>query len=157
MNAAQRLVGSGLFVLAFGLVATGCGTNEAAKQHEDEQKRVAANLENFDDLDFNVFTFNSRVFPGTATLPVWSGNVVRDRLSRGGNRQLNAAIHRIAITQLQRPGPGQTYLAHRRAAGDTQHEEIRALRRRISDEVYRRLRVDELAHQRQLAGPVAAA
>ena len=94
---------------------------------------------------------------GTATLPVWSGNVVRDRLSRGGNRQLNAAIHRIAITQLQRPGPGQTYLAHRRAAGDTQHEEIRALRRRISDEVYRRLRVDELAHQRQLAGPVAAA
>lgn len=94
---------------------------------------------------------------GTAPLPVWSGNVVRHRLSRGGNRQLNAALHRIAITQLQRPGPGHTYLDHRRAAGDTKREAIRALRRRISDEVYRRLRVDELARQRQPAGLVAAA
>ena len=56
MNAVQRLLGSGLCVLAFGLVATGCGKNEAAKQYEDEQKRVAANLENFDDLDYNVFS-----------------------------------------------------------------------------------------------------
>jgi hypothetical protein len=56
MNAVQRLLGSGLFVVAFGLVATGCGTNEAAKQYEDEQKRVTANLENFDDLDYNVFS-----------------------------------------------------------------------------------------------------
>src|SRR6266540_4316332 len=41
---------------------------------------------------------------GTAPVPVWSGNVVRHRLNRGGNRQLNVALHRIAITQLQRPG-----------------------------------------------------
>jgi transposase len=94
---------------------------------------------------------------GSAPLPVWSANAVRHRLSRGGNRQLNAALHRIAITQLQRPGPGQTYLAHRRAAGDTKTEAIRALRRRISDEVYRRLCVDELARSRQPAGQVAAA
>jgi transposase len=66
---------------------------------------------------------------GTAPLPVWSGNVVRHRLSRGGNRQLNAALHRIAITQLQRPGPGHTYPDLRRAAGDTKREAIRALRR----------------------------
>jgi hypothetical protein len=56
MNGAQRLLGSGLFVLAFGLVATGCGANEAMKQCEDEQRRVAANLANFDDLDYNVFS-----------------------------------------------------------------------------------------------------
>ena len=37
---------------------------------------------------------------GTAPIPVWSGNLVRHRLSRGGNRQLNAGLHRIAITQL---------------------------------------------------------
>lgn len=94
---------------------------------------------------------------GTAPLPVWSGNTVRHRLSRGGNRQLNAAIHRITITQLQRPGPGRDYIQRRRDAGDTQRESIRALRRRISDEVYRRLRTDELARYRQPVGQAAAA
>lgn len=94
---------------------------------------------------------------GTAPVPVWSGNQIRHRLSRGGNRQLNAAIHRIAITQLQRPGPGQDYLAKRRLAGDTKTEAIRALRRRISDEVWRRMRHDEQAQKSQPAGLVAAA
>ena len=78
---------------------------------------------------------------GTAPIPVWSGSE-RHRLNRGGNRQLNTALHRIAITQLQRPGPGREYLERRMAAGDTKTEAIRALRRRISDEVYRRLRAD---------------
>ena len=79
---------------------------------------------------------------GTAPVPVWSGNVTRHRLSRGGNRQLNLALHRIAITQLQRPGKGQDYIAKRLDAGDTKTEAIRALRRRISDEVYRRMLTD---------------
>jgi transposase len=97
-------------------------------------------------------------YSGTAPIPCGSGQSAgRHRLHRGGNRQLNAALHRIAITQLQRPGPGHTYLDHRRAADDTKREAIRALRRRISDEVYRRLRVDELARQRQPAGLVVAA
>ena len=94
---------------------------------------------------------------GTAPVPVWSANAIRHRLSRGGNRQLNCAIHRIAITQLQRPGPAQDYLAKRLAAGDTRTEAIRALRRSISDEVWRRLRTDELSRTRQPAGLVAAA
>lgn len=94
---------------------------------------------------------------GTAPLPVWSGNHVRHRLSRGGNRQLNAALHRIAVTQLQRPGAGQDYLAKRRMAGDTKTEAIRALRRRLSDEVYRRMLVDEQARTSQPAGLVSAA
>ena len=78
---------------------------------------------------------------GTAPVPVWSGNETRHRLNRGGNRQLNVALHRIAITQLQRPGRGQDYVAKRMAGGDTKTEAIRALRRRISDEVYRRMRL----------------
>ena len=82
---------------------------------------------------------------GTAPVPVWSGNVVRHRLNRGGNRQLNVALHRIAITQLQRPGAGRDYVAKRMTAGDTKTEAIRALRRRLSDEVFRRLRDDEAA------------
>jgi transposase len=82
---------------------------------------------------------------GTAPIPVWSGSE-RFRLNRGGNRQLNAALHRIAITQMQRPGPARDYIERRRAAGDTKTEAIRALRRRISDEVYRRMLVDAHFH-----------
>jgi transposase len=81
---------------------------------------------------------------GSAPVPVWSGNQTRHRLSRGGNRQLNAALHRIAVTQLQRPGPGRDYLEKRMAAGDTKTEAIRALRRRISDAVFRCMGDDEV-------------
>ena len=82
-------------------------------------------------------------FNGTAPVPVWSANKVRVRLNRGGNRQLNAALHRIAVTQL-RGGPGQAYVEKRMALGNTKTEAIRTLRRRLSDEVYRRLISDEL-------------
>ncbi|MBA2701014.1 MAG: IS110 family transposase [Chloroflexi bacterium] len=88
---------------------------------------------------------------GTAPVPVWSGNVVRHRLNRGGNRQLNVALHRIAITQIRLDGPGKAYLDHRLSRGDTRTEAIRALRRRISDEVFRRLRADEAARSTDLA------
>src|SRR5712691_3707586 len=40
---------------------------------------------------------------GTAPQPVWSGNTTRYRLARSGNRQVNAALHRIALTQARRP------------------------------------------------------
>lgn len=88
---------------------------------------------------------------GSAPVPVWSGNVVRHRLNRGGNRQLNVALHRIAITQIRLDGSGKVYFEHRRTAGDSRTEAIRALRRRISDEVFRRLRADEAAGSAGLA------
>ena len=52
---------------------------------------------------------------GSAPVPVWSGNAVRHRLSRGGNRQLNVVLHRIAITQMHRRS-GPAYFDHRLAA-----------------------------------------
>lgn len=79
---------------------------------------------------------------GSAPVPVWSGNDIRHRLSRGGNRQLNAALHRIAITQVRIGAEGRRYYDQRIAAGDTTTEAYRALRRRLSDEVYRRMRDD---------------
>ncbi len=94
---------------------------------------------------------------GSAPLPVWSGNTERHRLSRTGNRQLNVALHRIAITQMQREGLGKTYVEHRRAMGNTKTEAIRALRRRISDEVFRRMRHDEAARAARPTGLAAAA
>ena len=78
---------------------------------------------------------------GTAPIPVWSANE-HFRLSRGGNRQANAAIHRIAISQWRDHGPGHDYIARRIEAGDSKRSAIRALKRRISDEIYRRLRDD---------------
>lgn len=92
------------------------------------------------------------MYNGTAPIPVWSGNQQRHRLNRGGNRQLNAALHRIAITQLRLGAEARTYVARRMSLGDSKTEAIRALRRQLSDEVYRRLRLDALEH-----APVAAA
>jgi transposase len=79
---------------------------------------------------------------GTAPLPVWSGNRERHRLSRTGNRQINAAIHRIALTQA-RCHPGAIgYLERRAALHNTPTEARRALKRRLSDIVYRALLAD---------------
>jgi transposase len=79
---------------------------------------------------------------GTAPLPVWSANRSRHRLSRTGNRQLNCAIHRIAVTQIRCHPPARAYLKARIAAGDTKTEALRALKRRLSDIVYRALLAD---------------
>jgi transposase len=79
---------------------------------------------------------------GTAPIPVWSGST-NFRLNRGGNRQVNAALHRIALTQTRGIGTGRTYVDGRIARGDSKKEALRLLRRRLSDEVFRRLLLDE--------------
>ncbi len=95
---------------------------------------------------------------GTAPIPVWSGNDTRHRLHRGGNRQVNAALHRIALTQWRGVGPGRDYVLHRIESGDSKTEALRLLRRRLSDEVFRRLRTDETTpeHPTTLEEVVAA-
>lgn len=84
---------------------------------------------------------------GTAPIPVWSSNKERFRLNRGGNRQVNAALHRIAITQAGRQTLGRTYIERRMAFGNTRTEALRLLRRRLSDVVFRALLADEDARQ----------
>ena len=79
---------------------------------------------------------------GTAPLPAWSGNPNRHRLSRTGNRQLNAAIHRIGITQLSHHPDARAFRDRRTAMGDTPTEALRALKRRLSDVVFRALLAD---------------
>jgi transposase len=78
---------------------------------------------------------------GTAPIPVWTGSE-RFRLSRSGNRQVNAALHRIAITQWRGVGQGRPFIEARMATGKTKTAAIRLLRRRLSDEVLRRLLID---------------
>ena len=79
---------------------------------------------------------------GTAPLPVWSSNRARHRLSRTGNRQLNASLHRIALTQARLHPGAQALLARRRANGDGGLEALRVLKRHLSDVVYRALKAD---------------
>jgi transposase len=83
---------------------------------------------------------------GTAPIPVSSGNSIHVRLSRRGNRQVNAALHRIAVTQWRGVGTqGRAYVEGRMTKGDTKTEALRLLRRRLSDEVLRRLLADQVA------------
>jgi transposase len=77
---------------------------------------------------------------GVAPIPASSGKTDRHRLARGGNRQLNAALHRIAVTQIRLDGLGRTYYQRRRANGDTTMEALRALKRRLARIVFHRLR-----------------
>ena len=56
---------------------------------------------------------------------------------------MNAALHRIALVQVRDGDRGQAYVAARMARGDSRTEAVRLLRRRLSDEVFRRLLLDE--------------
>lgn len=95
---------------------------------------------------------------GTAPIPVWSGNTAgRVRLNRAGNRQLNAALYRIALTQIRIVGsPGHTYYRKRLADGDSAKEALRCLKRQLARIVYKRLHTDEQSRH-HTAQPAAAA
>ncbi|WP_040785754.1 IS110 family transposase [Nocardia pneumoniae] len=84
---------------------------------------------------------------GTAPLPVWSSNRARHRLSRTGNRQLNAAIHRIALTQARCHPDARALLARRKAGGDGGMEAMRILKRRLSDVIFRAMIADHNAYE----------
>ena len=90
-------------------------------------------------------------YTGTAPIEVSSGDVVRHRLSRAGDRQLNCCLHVMAITQLQRDCPGRDYYRRQRASGKSHKEALRCLKRRLSDVIYRRLLHD--AQTGQAASP----
>ncbi len=68
---------------------------------------------------------------GIAPIPAQSGNSTRVRLDRGGNRQLNAAVHRVAVTQLRCHQPAKDYIARRISDGKTKREALRCLKRHL--------------------------
>jgi transposase len=77
---------------------------------------------------------------GVAPIPASSGRTNRHRLARGGNRQLNAALHRIAVTQMRLDGLGRAYYQRRISSGDTTMEALRALKRRLARVVFNLLK-----------------
>jgi transposase len=92
---------------------------------------------------------------GIAPIPVWSGNTNgRVRMTRSGNRQLNAAIHRIAVTQIRLDGLGKAYYAKKKSEGMSTPEALRCLKRRLARIVFNHLTTD---HQARAATGLAAA
>jgi transposase len=83
---------------------------------------------------------------GTAPIDASSGDHVRHRLSRGGNRQINRVLHIMATVQLRSPGIGRDYYDRKKADGKTSMEAMRCLKRRLSDVAYRAMLDDAVAH-----------
>jgi transposase len=81
-------------------------------------------------------------YNGTAPIEASSGPRKRHRLNTRGNRQLNHAIHIAAVTQIRNDTVGRAYFERKIAEGKTKKEALRALKRRISDAVYRQLVLD---------------
>ncbi|HLK78939.1 MAG TPA: IS110 family transposase, partial [Streptosporangiaceae bacterium] len=80
---------------------------------------------------------------GTAPIPASSGNHDSHRLNRAGNRQLNAALHRIALVQARYHDGARALLARRaETARETRKASRRVLKRHLSDVVYRALATD---------------
>jgi transposase len=77
---------------------------------------------------------------GVAPLEASSGRTRRHRLDRGGNRQLNCALHRIAVTQARMHPPARAYLERKQAEGKSQREAIRCLKRQLARVVFNTLK-----------------
>jgi transposase len=76
---------------------------------------------------------------GTAPLPASSGKTVRHRLNRGGDRQVNNAIHTIALIRAKHQPETRAYLDRRTSEGKTKREAMRALKRHIPRDLSKRL------------------
>jgi transposase len=85
---------------------------------------------------------------GVAPIPVWSGNTAgRVRMTRSGNRQINCALHRVAITQLRLTDSlGRAYYDKKLAEGKSKTEALRCLKRRLARIVFNRLTTDHHRH-----------
>jgi transposase len=90
-------------------------------------------------------------YAGTAPVEASSGKVVRHRLSLGGNRRLNYALHMVATSQARSDAPGGAYYRKKLAEGKSRKEALRCLKRRVCDAVYKSLVANSQATSRSAA------
>ena len=76
---------------------------------------------------------------GSAPIPASSGNTSRHRLDRGGNRQLNCALHRLALNKAHWDPETAAYLERRQAEGKSRKEALRCLKRHLARRVWKLL------------------
>jgi hypothetical protein len=89
---------------------------------------------------------------GTAPIDASSGQHLRHRLSRAGNRRLNHVLYIAGIVQLRHHTAGRACYRRKRTAGKTSMEAMRCLRRRLSDAVCRQLAADSLVQEASPGG-----
>jgi len=149
INALEREIAARVVPLATALLAVpGVGPLTAAKLIGEvagiDRFRSSAQLANL---------------AGTACIPVWTGNREKHRLNRGGNRQLNAALHRIAVTQLRIHPPAKALFDRRREQhSDTTAGALRVLKRHLADVVFHAMNEDHRQPERlPPTGPRVAA
>ncbi|MGD8201890.1 transposase [Ornithinimicrobium sp. W1679] len=87
---------------------------------------------------------------GAAPIPASSGTTVRHRLNRVGDRQLNRALHTVALSRLRHHPPTKAYAARRTQEGKTPREIKRCLKRAIARQIYRHLE-SQAAVERELS------
>src|ERR687897_527965 len=87
---------------------------------------------------------------GTAPIDASSGEQIRHRLSRAGNRRLNHVLYMAAFVQLRHDTDGRAYYRRKLAAGKTPMEAMRCLKRRLSDVVYRQLVTEAARREREV-------
>jgi transposase len=90
---------------------------------------------------------------GTAPIEASSGEQRRHRLSRAGNRRINRVLHIMAVVQLRHDTPGRAYYRRRVAEGKTTMEALRALKRHLSDVVYKQMLRDAQRARKNGTGP----
>ncbi len=79
---------------------------------------------------------------GACPIPASSGRTNRHRLNRGGNRQANAALHRVVVTRMRLHRPTIDYVGRRTGEGKTKAEIMRCLKRYVAREIFGLLRKD---------------
>ena len=97
-------------------------------------------------------------YAGVAPVEVASADRSRHRLPRGGDRQLNLALHIVALTQVRMRGSaGRAYYDTKIAAGKTHNEAMRCLKRRLADHIWRQMIRDERGSTTDSGGHAGAA
>ena len=100
---------------------------------------------------------------GTDPIEAFSGDVRRHRLNQAGNRQLNTALHLIAVCQIRDPSPGQVYYRRKLDQAKTPEEARRSLKRQLSNVIHAHLvadhrrRTSASRHTEALSGHVRSA
>ena len=79
---------------------------------------------------------------GSAPIPASSGSTIRHRLDRGGNRQINCALYRLALTKSHHDPDTAAYLARKQAEGKTRREAMRCLKRHLARRIWHLLQPD---------------
>jgi transposase len=93
---------------------------------------------------------------GTSPIPASSGNTTRHRLNRGGDRQLNQALHNVILVRMRFDEETKAYVDKRTQEGKNKRETMRCLKRYLARKIHRTLTTEHATHAKDNTGTIAA-